>query len=112
MPKLKTVFIANRRDENNDVQGFLVMLRAYRKTYEDTESEETDTSSLWLTSGTTGMPKLVMKSHRNFTDACVIEDGLIPKIPDKRFFSNAPWSWAISSPFDVMNGGTLVQPEH
>ena len=39
-------------------------------------------------------------------------DGLIPRIPDKRFFCNAPWSRAISSPFDVMNGGTLVQPEH
>ncbi|GFS05056.1 acyl-CoA synthetase [Elysia marginata] len=112
MPNLKNVFIANRRDKNNDVPDFLEMLRSYRSTYEDTESKDTDTCSLWLTSGTTGMPKLVMKSHRSFTDACVVEDGLIPKIPDKRFFCNAPWSWAISSPFDVMNGGTLVQPEH
>ncbi|RUS73774.1 hypothetical protein EGW08_018467 [Elysia chlorotica] len=102
----------NKNTLQDDVLDFLDMLRAYKDTYEDRESDETDTCSLWLTSGTTGMPKLVMKSHINFTDACVIEDGLIPRIPDKRFFCNAPWSWAISSPFDVMNGGTLVQPEH
>ena len=60
----------------DDVQGFLAMLRSYQATYEDTESEDTDTCSLWLTSGTTGMPKLVMKSHRSFTDACVVEGRL------------------------------------
>ena len=49
------------------------MLRSYQAIYEDTGSEDTDTCSLWLTSGTTGMPKLVMKSHRSFTDACVVE---------------------------------------
>ena len=29
----------------------------------------------------------------------------------KRNFSNSPWSWAVSSPFDVMDGSTRVQPE-
>ena len=49
------------------------MLRAYKETYVDTESKDTDTCSLWLTSGTTEMPKLVMKSHRSVAEASVIE---------------------------------------
>ncbi|GFN74996.1 long-chain-fatty-acid--coa ligase, partial [Plakobranchus ocellatus] len=111
MPNLKTVFFANRPDENNDVQGFLAMLRTYPESFEDTESEDTDTCSMWLTSGTTGMPKLAMKSHKSLAIASVIEDGFFPGQKDKRHFCNAPWSWAVCSPFDVMNGNTRVQPE-
>lgn len=44
------------------------MLKSYSKSYVDTDVTETDLANVLSTSGTTGIPKLVMRTHRSYIE--------------------------------------------
>ncbi|KAI8798485.1 4-coumarate--CoA ligase 4, partial [Biomphalaria glabrata] len=105
MPSVTTALCVERQGK---VSQFLALLARYPSVYVDEELPETSIATLSTTSGTTGVPKLVMRTHRSY-----IEDadagGFIPQWPGKKTFTISPFSWIAGSLLDILDGYTRVQ---